>query len=102
MNLTNIALDDLILAFAEALTGANHTIAERYEAGQNRIREKYGKDIAALLFPRKVLRVKRGVITITARPFLKKEPGKDGTANRVYLNLGGLHKNELSFEVLLE
>jgi hypothetical protein len=102
MTITRIALDDLLQAFADALAGANRKIAERHQAYQSGLREKYGAAVSTLVSQRAAPRVKRGTITIMALPFIKRENGEEGKENRVYLKLAGLNKRELSFEITLE
>jgi hypothetical protein len=101
MTITSLALDDLITAFTDALTGANYRIAERHQALQNELREKYGKSVSALAVHGAAPRIRRGTITIMALPVIKKERGQAGVENRIYLKLKGLHKREMSFEILL-
>jgi hypothetical protein len=101
MTITSIALDDLLSAFADTLTEANYRIAERHEAYQNGLREKYGATVFALVSRRAAPRIKKGAITIMALPFIKREKGQEGKENRIYLKLSGLNKRELSFEITL-
>jgi hypothetical protein len=101
MNITSIALDDLIAAFADALAEANYQIAEKHGALQNQMREENGPALS-LLLPNKALRIKSGSITVTAQPIIKEEKGRNGKETRIYLKFGGINKKELTFEVALE
>jgi hypothetical protein len=102
MNTTSIALDDFITAFTAARNEANYKIAERYLAVQNEMKDKYSAHIASFASPSRALRIKKGSITVMARPVLKTEMGPDGKKERLYLKFIGLHTKEMRFEVGLE
>jgi hypothetical protein len=102
MNITSIALDDFIAAFSAALAEANGKMAEQYLAVQNRMEEKYGASIASFASRGRALRIRKGSITVMARPFLKTESGPEGKTGRMYLQLNGLNTREMRFEVALE
>jgi hypothetical protein len=102
MNTTSIALDDFIAAFTAALAEANYKIAERHIAIQNGMKEQYGPYIADLASRGRMPRIKRGSVTVMARPFLRKETGPGGRTERMYLKLNGLNTREMHFEVTLE
>jgi hypothetical protein len=102
MNITSIALDDFIAVFTAALAEADFKIAEQYLAVQNEMKEKYGAYFASFASRSQTLRVKRGIITVMARPFLKTETGSGGGKERIYLKFTGLNTREMRFEVALE
>ncbi|MDR2446508.1 MAG: hypothetical protein LBD58_04340 [Treponema sp.] len=102
MNTTSIALDDFIAAFTAALDMANYKIAERHLAIQNEMKETYGPYIASIASCGQALHIKRGSVTVTAKPLLKKEAGADGKTDRLYLKFSGLNTREMRFEVALE
>jgi hypothetical protein len=102
MNTTSIALDDFIAAFTAALDEANYKIAEQYLAVQNEMKDKYGAHIASFAFPGHALHIKKGSITVMARPILKRETVPEGKKERIYLKFTGLHTREMRFEVGLE
>jgi hypothetical protein len=102
MNITSIALDNFISAFTSALIESNYKIAEQYLAIQDEMKEKYGAPIASFISKNQALRIKKGSITVMARPVLKKEAGPGGTVDRMYLRLNGLNTREMHFEVALE
>lgn len=102
MNVTSIALDDLIAAFADALVEANYQIAEKHQALEEQFREENGGVLSAFYAYDKTLRVKGGSITVTAQPIIKEERIHNGKGHRIYLKFDGFNKKELTFEVSLE
>jgi hypothetical protein len=98
MNITNIALEDFISVFTASLARADCKIAEQRLALQNEMREKYGPAIASFVSYAPALRIKKGSITVMARPFLKAKSGTD----RMYLKFNGPGAREMHFEVVLE
>jgi uncharacterized protein (DUF2147 family) len=102
MNTTSIALDDFIAAFTAALDMASYKIADGHLAIQSEMKEKYGSYIASIASCGQALRIKRGSVTVTAKPLLKKETGAEGKTDRLYLKFSGLNTREMRFEVALE
>ncbi|MDR2433960.1 MAG: hypothetical protein LBD47_05285 [Treponema sp.] len=102
MNITSIALDDFISAFSAALAGAEYKIAEQYLSVQNEMKEKYGAPIVSFVYRGRALHIKRGSITVMARPFLKTETGPGGKTERMYLKFNGSNTREMHFELALE
>jgi hypothetical protein len=66
------------------------------------MKEKYGALIASFAYRSRALHIKRGSITVMARPFLTTETGPEGRADRMYLKFNGSNTREMHFELALE